>query len=292
LTDRYPTSFEAVPVWARQHGISRAEARVRFAQYAILRAIASSASLREMLVFKGGNALDFVWLPNRSTRDLDFSAETALIPADWGVSAIKRLLVQALAVPGRELDIAFAVHRVEQQPAGANKTFVTYLANIQYALRDEPALRVRVQSGEPIPQVIPIEVSLNEPICGSTFVPIDHSHQVRVCSIEDIVAEKLRALLQQPIRNRRRPQDVLDIAILVEASPGIDLVRVADYLTRKAAARQVPVSRAAFRAEAVRERARHGYAELEATTRTRFLPFDDALIVLDRLVDALPIPDE
>jgi predicted nucleotidyltransferase component of viral defense system len=51
------------------------EARRRFAQYAVLRAIASSARLSELLVFKGGNALDFVWSPNRSTSDLDFSAD-------------------------------------------------------------------------------------------------------------------------------------------------------------------------------------------------------------------------
>jgi len=54
-------------------GIS--EARQRFAQYAVLRAVASPARLSELLVFKGGDALDFVWSPNRSTIDLDFSAD-------------------------------------------------------------------------------------------------------------------------------------------------------------------------------------------------------------------------
>ena len=51
------------------------EARQRFAQYAVLRAVASPARLSELLVFKGGDALDFVWSPNRSTIDLDFSAD-------------------------------------------------------------------------------------------------------------------------------------------------------------------------------------------------------------------------
>ncbi len=48
------------------------EARRRFAQYAVLRAIAPSARLSELLVFEGGNALDYVRSPNRSTIDLDF----------------------------------------------------------------------------------------------------------------------------------------------------------------------------------------------------------------------------
>lgn len=51
------------------------EARRRFAPYAVLRAIGSSARLSEPLAFKGGDALDFVWSPNRSTIDLDFSAD-------------------------------------------------------------------------------------------------------------------------------------------------------------------------------------------------------------------------
>ena len=60
--------------WAGERGVGMSEAPRRFAQYAVLRAIASSARLSELLVFKGGNALDFVWSPNRSTIDLDFSA--------------------------------------------------------------------------------------------------------------------------------------------------------------------------------------------------------------------------
>ena len=51
------------------------EARRRFAQCAVLRAIASSARLSELWVFNGGDALDFVWSPNRRTIALDFSAD-------------------------------------------------------------------------------------------------------------------------------------------------------------------------------------------------------------------------
>lgn len=60
---------------AGERGVGMSEGRRRFDQYAVLRAIASSAWLSELLVFKGGDALDFVWSPNRSTIDLDFSAD-------------------------------------------------------------------------------------------------------------------------------------------------------------------------------------------------------------------------
>lgn len=59
LPTGYPTSFVELDSWAKKRGVTLAEARQRFAQYAILRAIASSSTLRVLLVFKGGNALDF-----------------------------------------------------------------------------------------------------------------------------------------------------------------------------------------------------------------------------------------
>lgn len=69
----YPRSFESIQEWARSRSMPVIEARQRFAQFGVLVAIARSRALRPILVLKGGNALDFVWQANRSTRDLDFS---------------------------------------------------------------------------------------------------------------------------------------------------------------------------------------------------------------------------
>lgn len=59
----------------------------------------------------------------------------------------------------------------------------------------------------------------------------------------------------------------------------------------KAAARDVPVSRAAFRDPDIRARAQQDYGALAATTRVLFIPFDDAFDEVLRLVDLIPIPD-
>jgi hypothetical protein len=58
-----------------------AEAKFRFAQYGILQAVAGSRTLSQVLAFKGGNALDFFWQPNRSTKDLDFSSRDSTLTA-------------------------------------------------------------------------------------------------------------------------------------------------------------------------------------------------------------------
>ncbi|MEA2513947.1 MAG: hypothetical protein QOJ59_3434, partial [Thermomicrobiales bacterium] len=138
-----------------------------------------------------------------------------------------------------------------------------------------------------------IEIGTNDPIGAATLVTIDENFRpLRVCTVEDIVGEKLRALLQQPIRGRNRRQDVLDIAVIVRSNPHLDREQVATFLVLKADACDVPVSKAAFRNPKVQEWARVDYAALEATTRTVFIPFEQALATVLALVEELSIRDE
>lgn len=292
MTISFPPSLSGLAAWATENGVDGAEARVRFAQYGVLRAIAASNVLGPALVLKGGNALDFVWQPNRSTQDLDFSVDATGLARPLDTDVLARELASSLVIAGRALDINFAVHGVRQQPPGSDKTFVTYEARVGYALADEYRLRVRMTHGETSPHVVPLDVSLNEPICADQRVSLGDAVELRVSTLEDIVAEKLRALLQQPIRNRQRRQDLLDIAVIVRSGTELDLAFVAAFLLEKAAARDVPVSRPAFTDPEVTDRARIDYAELEATTRRSFVPFDEALTTLHELVARLAIPDE
>lgn len=95
------------------------EARRRFVHYAVLRAIASSAWLSEPLVFKGGDdALDFVWSPDRSTIDLDFSADMRAGAAALDEARSEGMLSRALDVSGRESGAVLRVHSVRRQPPG------------------------------------------------------------------------------------------------------------------------------------------------------------------------------
>ena len=286
----YPTSFDAIAGWATENRILLREARIRFAQYGVLRAIGASAQLRQALVFKGGNALDFVWHAYRSTRDLDFSVDMDALATPLDAHSLGEFLNGGLRLVQRDLGIAFKIHRVKKQPPGEGATFVTFEAKVGYALPDEVALRRRMERGEPSSNIVPVEVSLNEPICGSTVVALQDANSLRVSDVDDIIAEKLRALLQQPIRNRTRRQDLLDIASLLRDGPPIDHQRVADFLLRKAAARDVTVTRRALRDPEIATRARDGYDELASTTRQPFIPVEEAFGALYRLVDALPIP--
>jgi hypothetical protein len=77
----YPTSLQSIEKWAAENNMTVAVAKFRFVQYGVLQAVADSRTLSQILAFKGGNALDFVWQPNRSTRDLDFSSKDSALTA-------------------------------------------------------------------------------------------------------------------------------------------------------------------------------------------------------------------
>jgi hypothetical protein len=196
----YPASLRGIGEWAASNRMRVAEAKFRFAQYGILQAVADSRTLSQVLAFKGGNALDFVWQPNRSTRDLDFSSSDSTLTAEQ----LRTFLTPSLGRVSRSTGILYRVQKMEQQPPGPDRSFITFEGKIGYALSDDRRNRQLIQQDKSSNATVPLAVSLNDPICGIVEVDIASSNPLHVCQLEDIVAEKLRALLQQPLRNRRR----------------------------------------------------------------------------------------
>lgn len=291
-TDAFPRMFTGITRWAAERGMPGSEARRRFAQFAILTAVASSPVLQDQVVFKGGNALDFVLLPNRSTYDLDFTLDDP--PHDPAVVAdlIERNLTTGCRRVATELGMALVVQRVRQQPPGPDRTFVTFAISIGYGLPDQRPLIERARRGVRIAQTIDVEISINEAIGASTRLSLGAGFgEIRISTIEEIVSEKLRALLQQVTRNRQRPQDLLDIAVALRGDTPPDPATVARFLLIKAAAHDVAVSRAAFHDPDLARRTRIGYDDLAATTRVLFIPFDEALADLLAFTDSLAIPE-
>jgi hypothetical protein len=292
VTPAYPPAFADIRPWAETAGVAINEARIRFAQYTILQSIAAVGPLREGLVFKGGNALDFVWQPNRSTVDLDFSVDHTSSLAMPDADSLRILLSRGLVVAESRSGVMLRLHRVEPNPRGTDKDFITFAARVGYALPDEDRLRQRIMQGESSPRVIKLDISINEPIGDARLVQVGPETVIRVATIEDIVAEKLRALLQQPIRDRQRRQDLLDIAVILRENRTFDRALVARYLLTKAESRAVLVTRAAFHHPEVVRRAGGDYDALEATTRRLFVPFAEAISLLHALVAELDIPEE
>ena len=290
MTDRlYPTSLRELDSWREQHRTSSKEAQQRFVQFVILDSIAASARGREV-AFKGGNALRFVHSNPRGTRDLDFSAE-ATFPDDK--DKIRKWLDDALKRGGRRAGIKARCQAIKRNPPKGNATHPTYKINVGYQFEtDRHSIDFETWDGN-FSQVVPVEISINDVICETRDEQLapDAGVTIRACVLEDIIAEKLRALLQQPIRGRNRKQDAYDIARFVRCDGArINTAKVANYLVCKAQARGIKPRKSSFD-EHVREQASHEYGHLFQEHDPDFIRFDDAWETILAFVGQLNIPE-
>ena len=292
MAANYPTSLLGLDAWAKATQTPTAQAKTRLVQFAILRSIAASQRLSDNLAFKGGNALDFFWAPNRSTRDLDFSAVQA-IESDDDIPNLRTAFGRALETTHRLMGIRLRVQSVRPKGPQPGKTFTTFEFNIAYAFPgDPPGLLKKFEAGT-CPTIVPVEISNNEVVYDTEARTLDgDDNELQISTLSDIVAEKLRSLLQQKVRRRTRRQDVLDIAFVrMEVPELLDRDVVAKALVRKSEARDIVATKSAFRDSEIRDRASRDYPQLAQTTRRRFIPFEEAFAEVLGLVDSLHIPE-
>lgn len=261
-------------------------------QFVILDSISASEWIRPQLAFKGGNALLFAYGNPRATLDLDFTAEPTF-PDDH--QEIARNFNIALDKMIARHQIKSRCQSIHRRPPGVDKTTPTYLIKVCHQLPGDKYYQnfeERLESKKTFSDVVDIEVSINDIICETEMLRFHRSiSELRICTIEDILAEKLRALLQQVPRKRSRPQDVYDISSAIRHHGAkIDSDKVSSFLLRKSEARNIQAAKNQFN-ESVRERAIIGYENEIIPFTSEPIPFDDAWTDVLIFVSRLNIPD-
>ncbi len=210
----------------------------------ILNAVAMVDAFRGSLVLKGGTLMAIAHGSRRQTIDLDFTARGA--PEHFAqtfVTEMNRGLDRARARLG------YAQWRCRVQGTPRRKPRPQ-----NFATADGPALEARIayartgsrdithlEAGT-CTHVIPIEVSFREPLIDTIDARLLAGGPIlQVYSVNELLAEKFRAYLQQALRDRVRRQDIYDIAFLLEAhgETGIDRQLVMRALVEKCRARGV-----------------------------------------------------
>ena len=206
----------------------------------LMAAIAHEPAVADSLVMKGGTALKKLYFGDyRFSEDLDFSAESG--PRGAGLEgvlgAVASRAQDALSARGPfEVSIERAVYR-DPHPHGQE----SFAFRIQFPWQRRPLCLVK------------LEVTVDEPILLSpTFRPIIHGYgeeltgAVRAYCLEEIVAEKLRALLQNEARRaergwvRPRYRDLYDLwRILGNPLAAVDRAAVRRILPDKCSVRGV-----------------------------------------------------
>ena len=284
----YPTSIEEIAAWRTQNKTTLEEARRRFVQFVVLSAIASSPGLAPRLAFKGGNALRFVHGNPRSTIDLDFTGEGDF-PDD--PQEIAGLINVALKSTQGRLLVRARCQSIKRKPPRPEKTLPTYGIKVCFQLPGDRYYQ-NFDEKTSFSEIIELEISLNDIVCETiSWKPSPSGKPLRSCSLEDQIAEKLRALLQQIPRNRSRPQDVFDIASRWrEHRDAMNLEKVSEFLVRKSVGRIAPPRKSSFDDE-VRSRAEAVYREEISRQTPEFIPFEEAWADVLQLVGRLSLPE-
>lgn len=235
----------------------------RQATHCLLLAIAQRASVLPEMVMKGGVLLAIRYRTGRMTRDVDFSTRTlyrdfAPKQADF-IEQLDRALVGAAATLPYELQLR--VQSCQVQPR-ADGNFQTLKIKIGYAVAGNTRALDRLNKGQS-PQTLSLDYSFNEEIHDIERIG-DESLQVEAYGEFTLIAEKLRAYLQQEERDRERGRDLYDLWwVLKERSfTGMERERLLEIIRSKAASRGISVEQGSLARPELIQRAEKSFDAL------------------------------
>ncbi|MFQ5479152.1 MAG: nucleotidyl transferase AbiEii/AbiGii toxin family protein [Candidatus Binatia bacterium] len=207
----------------------------------VLAGIGRLDALRDTLIFKGGTALKKCYFGNyRFSEDLDFSA-AGDIPTD---AAMEEAIRNACAAAAQLLDeyapVEITCERYsERHPHPGGQEAFTIRARLPWQRTPQTRVIVETAVDEKIlksPLVLPVLHEYGEPL----------EAKIRVYALEEIVAEKLRAILQHVKKlrergwSRSRARDYYDLwRVLGSYRDRMDLSRFPTFLREKCAVRNV-----------------------------------------------------
>jgi len=262
----------------------------REAVHTILDSIGHSQNLSAKMVMKGGLLLAIRYDSSRYTRDLDFSTRERYTAAS--ADAILAELMEGLVSAEDRLPYATACrlqsHKV--QPKGESKTHHSLALKIGFANRGNAAAMARLEAGAS-PQVVEIDYSFNEVVFDVEVLELDGGATIHSYTLNNVLAEKMRSLLQQPIRKRNRRQDVYDIWLLLESGPTLtveELAKVHEILVVSCGSKGIVPDIDSMDADAVVSMARTGYQDLASDVDDVLPSFDEAMNRVVTLYRALP----
>lgn len=280
-----------VRAWVEAARSNPAQYRDRQVTEIVLAAIGLAPNLSTNLVLKGGAVMALAFKSNRVTADVDFTsiAEPAGF-ADKIADDLNAILPQTAIRLGHP-DLLCRVQTVKKMPKPLNFEefdFPALLIRIGSAERGTGE-ETRLEAGRAI-RVLDIEISFRDQVYAFQELNLTGPGvAVRAFTLHEIIAEKLRALLQQPIRNRNRRQDVYDIAYLIETNElsAEDGRRILETLIEKCRTRGIEATPESMDDPEVRRRAEVDWNTL-ALELDDLPAFDERFAMMRELYLSLP----
>lgn len=257
----------------------------------VLAAIGVAPNLKKTLVLKGGAVMALAFKSERVTGDVDFSADAD--PEAFAKLVVEELnvLLPTTAINLGYVDLLCRVQSVKKMPKTKNfedHDFPALLVRIGSAVRGSGEEK-RLDAGQAI-RVLDMEISFRDQVYAFQELCLtDAGVAVRAFTLHEMIAEKFRALLQQPIRNRYRRQDVYDIAFLVETIPlgDDDRAKILTILVKKCRTRSIDPGKLSIDEPEIVQRAQADWDTLKLEL-SDLPPFEERFAIVRELYASLP----
>jgi predicted nucleotidyltransferase component of viral defense system len=268
----------------------KATRELRQAVHTILAAVSTAPRLPRLVVLKGGILLALAYGGDRFTKDVDFSMREKLQEIE-PASLVEELRASlALQVEALDHGLDCRVQGFELQPTRGNQTWPTLKIRVGYAPKADLPRHRRLINRQAT-TVVSLDISYNEVITAVYVVAIPGGGNVQVSTLADVVAEKYRAMLQQPIRNRERRQDVYDLYRLLprkEMKAAAFRAEVLAALVAKSEGKGLNLTRDSIADPEVRSRSKKEYALLKAEIASDLPAFDETYSAVQAYYEQLP----
>ena len=178
-------------------------------------------------------------------------------------------------------------------PKSPEASFPTLQVSIGYAPRSNPAHLRRLQAKQSSTKV-QIDYSFDEAVFDVEILALEDGKQLKAYSLTNLLAEKYRSLLQQPVRHRTRRQDVFDIHMLLTRCAPLskhEQTKLLKQIIGSCAARNICATRIAMSDTLVREMALADYHGLASEIDDELPDFDSAYTAIQVFYEDLPWSD-
>ena len=269
----------------------------RQATAVVLYAIGMQEKFAETLYLKGGTLMYLAFESVRRTRDIDFTSSEQPVKLEEDLRAELDASLNTAKIKLAYTGIQLKLQSVKQLPKATgfpdDFTFPALKLKIGFA-RVSSNSQIKKLNEKQSANTIDIDISFKEEIYTSGNLNLkDVGIRVKSYSSNEVIAEKLRALLQQVSRldrTKNRRQDIYDVSYLIEHQEPSDEDKriILETLMNKCETHNVPLSEESFDSEELKLASGKGWETLAMEISGHIPNFEDRYRIVKEFFKSLP----